>query len=177
MKSGTISGTLVQAFHAERLRYETPQTRMNTGPNAERPTERGRNVPAERSTPLLGVERPERRNDLGVVDTLSCACLSLKRLPLRGQPSRTNPGGSTVRQTPCQHERLTAMQSPSASPSTTTEVNAMLEPLRAMWRRISPHHRRALHKRRLEAVMREHGIPRRLAAQITNHYFRKDDHA
>ena len=36
-----------------------------------------------------------------------------------------------------------------------------------------PSNRRILAKRRLEAVMREHGIPRKLAAQITNHYFQK----
>lgn len=36
-----------------------------------------------------------------------------------------------------------------------------------------PSHRRIQAKRRLEAVLREHGIPRKLATQITNHYFQK----
>ena len=38
---------------------------------------------------------------------------------------------------------------------------------------LSPRYRRIQAKRRLEAVMREHGIPRKFAAQITNHYFQK----
>lgn len=39
---------------------------------------------------------------------------------------------------------------------------------------LSPHHRRILEKRRLEAVMHEHGIPKKLATKITNHFFKKD---
>lgn len=45
--------------------------------------------------------------------------------------------------------------------------------LTALFRSWLPGHKRAQEKRRLEAVMREHGIPRKLAAQITNHYFKK----
>lgn len=36
-----------------------------------------------------------------------------------------------------------------------------------------PSNRRIQEKRRLEAVMREHGIPRKVATQITNHYFKQ----
>lgn len=38
---------------------------------------------------------------------------------------------------------------------------------------LSPRLRRTREKRRLQAVLREHGISRNLAEKITNHYFRK----
>ncbi|MCA0241120.1 MAG: hypothetical protein LCI02_09665 [Proteobacteria bacterium] len=50
----------------------------------------------------------------------------------------------------------------------------MLERLRTLWRRISPHHRRIAAKRRLEAVLHEHGISRTRAARIASHYLKKD---
>ncbi len=45
--------------------------------------------------------------------------------------------------------------------------------LRQLIRNLAPSYRRTLAKRHLEAVMREHGIPRKLATRITNHYFLK----
>lgn len=41
------------------------------------------------------------------------------------------------------------------------------------WLAWLPSYRRTREKRRLQAVMREHGIHRKLAEKITNHYFRK----
>ena len=38
---------------------------------------------------------------------------------------------------------------------------------------LTPHQHQIQAKRHLEAVMREHGISRKLATKITNHYFKK----
>ncbi len=39
-------------------------------------------------------------------------------------------------------------------------------------RNLAPSYRLAMEKRHLEAVMRAHGIPGKLACRITNHYFK-----
>ena len=54
-----------------------------------------------------------------------------------------------------------------------TEEGEMIATLRRLWCFAHPHYRRIRRKRHLEAVMREYGIPRKLATRITNHYFLK----
>ena len=39
-------------------------------------------------------------------------------------------------------------------------------------RSLAPSYRLAMEKRHLEAVMRHHGINRKLAARITNHFYK-----
>ena len=46
--------------------------------------------------------------------------------------------------------------------------------LKKLWYAWHPHYRRVRAKRRLEGLIREYGINRNTAKQITNHYFRKD---
>lgn len=68
------------------------------------------------------------------------------------------------------------------TPGSTSARNrqAVLDSVLARFQRIKakvlswlPSNRRIQEKRRLEAVMREHGIPRKVATQITNHYFKR----
>ena len=45
--------------------------------------------------------------------------------------------------------------------------------LKELLQTLSPDYRRTQEKRRLQAVIREHGIPRKLAEKIANHYFQR----
>jgi len=49
----------------------------------------------------------------------------------------------------------------------------VIDTIKRLLRDMTPRYRLTQSKRRLEAVLREHGINRREAARITNHYFMK----
>lgn len=49
----------------------------------------------------------------------------------------------------------------------------MINAIQRMWRYISPHHRRIRMKRRLQDILREHGISNKTANIIASQAYRK----